>query len=365
VSFHPLKRASRNVNLPALHLSFFVTAIVTELCIRTQLWLTHYPQLGGHGLHIAHLLWGGLFMVIALAILLSFLGRGARQAAAIIAGVGFGFFIDELGKFITEDTNYFYKPTAALIYIIFVVIYLSFRALQRRRGFSQREYLANAIELVKEAAIHDLDRAERRRALDMLDRADPADPMVEPVRDLLRHAETLPTPEPTFVTRIVLRLRDLYVTTVQKPWFTRAMNAVFVLLAVASLVQILTLVFVVGEAIEGNNFFGLIADAFNEANNLSFISYAAILSSLASGVLTLIGVYRLRTSTRMNAYRMFERSLLVEIYVTQVFAFAKSEFSAVFGFLAYLLAWVTLRYMMGAERRLQRLESTGAVPGRS
>ena len=83
VSVHLLQRAPRNSNLAALHLTFFVTAIATELCIRTQLYLTHYPQLGGHGLHIAHLLWGGLFMVVALAILLSLLGRRPRQVAAL------------------------------------------------------------------------------------------------------------------------------------------------------------------------------------------------------------------------------------------------------------------------------------------
>ena len=87
MSLHLLQRAPRNADLGTLHLTFFVTAIATELGIRTQLYLTHYPQLGGHGLHIAHLLWGGVFMVGALAILLSLLGRRARQVAALLADV--------------------------------------------------------------------------------------------------------------------------------------------------------------------------------------------------------------------------------------------------------------------------------------
>jgi hypothetical protein len=44
-----------------------------------------------------------------------------RRAAAIVGGVGF--FIDELGKFITEDNNYFYNPAAALIYLIFIGLF--------------------------------------------------------------------------------------------------------------------------------------------------------------------------------------------------------------------------------------------------
>ena len=68
------RRAPRNMDFGQLQETFLVVAVTTILVIRTQLWLTNYPQLGGHGLHIAHLLWGGMFMVIAIGILVTFLG---------------------------------------------------------------------------------------------------------------------------------------------------------------------------------------------------------------------------------------------------------------------------------------------------
>src|SRR6266511_699235 len=135
-----------------------VCAVGTILLIRTELWLTNYPQLGGHGLHIAHLLWGGLAMLIAIGILVSFLGPFARQVGAVLGGLGLGFFIDELGKFVTSDNNYFYKPTAAIIYIFFIVFFLIARALQRRRELTPREYLVNALELAKDGAVRDMGR---------------------------------------------------------------------------------------------------------------------------------------------------------------------------------------------------------------
>ena len=112
---------------------------------------------------IGDLLWGGLLMLIGLLMLVSYLGRTVRTAGAVIGGLGFGFFIDELGKFITSDNDYFFQPIAALIYIIFIALYMATRAMQRRRGFSQREYLVNAVEALVEAARHDLDEGERRR----------------------------------------------------------------------------------------------------------------------------------------------------------------------------------------------------------
>src|SRR6202022_1730779 len=76
---------------------FLVSAVLTVLGIRAYLQATNYPKIGGGGLHIAHVLWGGLGMVIAIGILLSFLSPGTRRFAALIGGVGFGAFIDELG----------------------------------------------------------------------------------------------------------------------------------------------------------------------------------------------------------------------------------------------------------------------------
>jgi hypothetical protein len=61
----------RDVDFGARLETFFVAAVATVLVIRTQLWLTNYPQLGGHGLHIAHLLYGGIFMVLAIGLLLT------------------------------------------------------------------------------------------------------------------------------------------------------------------------------------------------------------------------------------------------------------------------------------------------------
>ena len=103
-------RPIRNVDAGDLIEMMLVVAVVTIVIIRVSLELSGYPQLGGSGLHIAHVLYGGLMMIGALIIVFALLNISARWAAAFIGGVGFGFFIDEVGKFISNDVNYFFEP---------------------------------------------------------------------------------------------------------------------------------------------------------------------------------------------------------------------------------------------------------------
>src|SRR6266704_5878133 len=118
---------------PLLVDAFLISAVLTVLALRVYLAAAHYPQLGGNGLHIAHVLWGGLLMVAAIGMLLSLLTRTWQLIAAVVGGVGFGLFIDELGKFLTSDNNYFFKPTATLIYALFIVLFLMAREIRHFR----------------------------------------------------------------------------------------------------------------------------------------------------------------------------------------------------------------------------------------
>ena len=49
----PRLRTPRNAEFTSLLETFLIAAIATVLTIRTQLWLTNYPQLGGRGLERA------------------------------------------------------------------------------------------------------------------------------------------------------------------------------------------------------------------------------------------------------------------------------------------------------------------------
>ena len=51
-------RFARSIYGEDLLENFLISAVTAVLLVRLFLYLTGYPQLGGAGLHIAHLLWG-------------------------------------------------------------------------------------------------------------------------------------------------------------------------------------------------------------------------------------------------------------------------------------------------------------------
>jgi hypothetical protein len=333
--------------------TIIICAVGTILIIRTQLWLTNYPQLGGHGLHIAHLLWGGLGMLIAIVLLVSFLSPIVRRVGAILGGIGLGFFIDELGKFLTSDNNYFFKPTAAIIYIFFILFYIVSRALQIRRVPSPQEYLVNALELAKDAAVHEMDEDERRRALRFLDRADQSDPTVATLRTFFRNVRVRPEAQAPLAQQLLDGIRTRYARLATNRWFVRVVTAIFVLWGIATVIEIISLIFTLEPHLRAQKTVKIVSAVTSKGGNYGFVEWANIVSSIVAGVFVLWGLVRLRRS-RLAAYAMWDHALIVEIFFVQVFVFIQTQFGACIGFLISLLLLISIRFMAARERELMR-----------
>ena len=74
-----------------------------------------------------------------------------------------------------------------------------------------------------------------------------------------------------------------------------------------------------------------------------------MISSLVAGALIVIGAIRLPRS-RLDALRWFERGLLVEILVTQVFIFQQRQLQGLVGLIGAIVVWLLVRSAMRAER---------------
>ena len=346
--------AARDFDAGAYLQDFLVAAVVTILATRLFLGLTGFPQLGGGGLHVAHLLWGGLFMLVALVLLLAVLGKRTKRLAALIGGLGFGLFIDELGKFITEDNDYFYRPTVALVYIIFILLFLLSRWIGRRRALSEQELLVNAADLVKEVILDKASREEIARALALLERSGTRGAVADGIRTAVLGAARAPERGPSLPTRAAALARRAYDRLVAQPWFRWLIVVTFVADAVVGVLTALAVVAAIGAA--GGP---ILAEL-----DRSRVALGGLVASLASSALVVIGVARLMAS-RLAAFRWFERSVLVSIFFTQVFLFWQNQLAALGGLAWDIALLVGVSYGIREEVAWREAASIGDGASRS
>jgi hypothetical protein len=326
---------------------FLLSAVSSVLLVRLYLEITGYPQIGSGGLHIAHMLWGGALMMGALVVALSFLGARAQRLTAIIGGVGFGVFIDELGKFITRDNNYFYKPTIGLIYAIFIILYLTFNFLSRRQVLSSREYQLNALTQLEEAILRDLDPTEKARVETLLAKADQKDPITKQLQKLLSSVRTIPPLLPGRAKRLVKWADKQYETF----WHNRNsgiwVRSFFLLEAGVFVFAVLGVIYA---GVDGA------FDIFKgEVSYSAELVWGQLIASVAAAGFAIHGAILVRTS-RLRAYEQFRRATMVNIFLTQFFMFSRIELAAVPGFFFNLALLGLIGY---AIRQEQRLRSAG------
>jgi hypothetical protein len=101
-----------------------------------------------------------LLLFIAAMLPLVLANRWVYRSAAILAGVGIGLFVDEVGKFITQSYDYFFPPAAPIVYAFFLICVLVYLQITKPRPRNARSELYIALEMMEEILDHDLDAHE-------------------------------------------------------------------------------------------------------------------------------------------------------------------------------------------------------------
>jgi hypothetical protein len=308
---------------------FLVAAVASVIGNRVFLVATGYPQVGNGTLHISHAIWGALMMAIAIIIAVTYITPVMRGVVALLGGIGFGFFVDELGKFITRDVNYFFRPTFALIYIIFVAMFFVFRGIESKQ-FGPNEGVSNALEALKAATVGQLDETRRTAAIALLRTTGATGELADRVAALLHDVPVLAAREPGRFARTAMRGRAAYYRWTERRSFGATITALFLFRAVASVV----------------------ATAFVVLDNggiHGFGEWVGTLSAAGSTTLIVIGVCLLPFS-RPRAYRWLNWGLLFDLLVTQIYVFDQQQLVGTIGLAITLVYWVLLHSAIQAER---------------
>jgi hypothetical protein len=320
-----VKRSSGADNL----LLFLITSAASVLCTRVFLYIFNYPQIATGGLHIAHAIFGGLFLTASVVLLLSFHGRRVRQMAAIMAGWGFGQFIDEVGKFITRENNYFYQPVPVIIYLSFIFLFFLYRRLDRYTPKDARELSYDLIEKLEDMADNRFFQQHREQIEDLVTKIlnTPESGyhwFAESIRKLVGGLPILPNPQRG---RVVGRLQNSW------KWlddFTAERKPVFYILLGLFLIYVMLTFWTMSVflyRLGGENFD---PSGIGFTTRIEWYVYVAeVISQVISALWMCQGFWWLIRRQRRKALILFKNGLAINILVTHVFAFYIEQFSAV------------------------------------
>lgn len=324
---------------PILLERFFVAGAASFVGTRIYLSMTGYPQIGGHGLHIAHMLWGGLLMLAAIIAMLAFLGRNVRAVMALAAGVGWGLFIDELGKFITSDVNYFFKPAISLIYATFVILFVVLRGLSARTVEAGPASVAQALEIWQTAELAGWRLGEKDQVRALLRRADAGDPTAAAMLAALAATGPESQVELGPVQRLYRAAAAGYDRICRTSWFIPAVAVIAGVMVATNVAEL------VSEIVRNPRFGG-------QDWRPSVLDVLKFASTLLSSLLLALGLLRLRTD-RLAGFRTMKSGILIALLLGQLLAFYTLQLLALWGLALHLVLLAGVNYAIAQEERLK------------
>jgi hypothetical protein len=353
----PVRRTGAQGFLLLTLLSFAATVGATRLFLT----LTGYPQLAGGTLHIAHVLWGGLFLFLASLLMLIYVNRWIFQLGAVLAGVGVGLFIDEVGKFITAANDYFFPAAAPIVYAFFLLTVLVYQQVRRRRPMDARQELYSAFEEFEGLLDGDLEPGERRALVLRLRRA----AQRAETRDLARLARSLSqfAADPSLkliperrgrLENWLRRVRRWEAESFQRPRFRAALAGVLAALGLLAWKGPAGLLLGAGARITAG-YIGRRVEAI--AGSPLFLSRLSL--ELLAGVLLLGAAVLLLAQREREAITVSSVGLLVMLTVVNLLVFYYEQFSTIItASLQFLALLAVLRY----RQRFLAAEAGGIPP---
>ena len=335
------RKLARNIEAGDYLEYFFVSAVTTILGIRLFLYLTGYPQISSGTFHIAHMLWGGFILALALFLLLVYLNRFVVTLAAALGGIGFGTFIDELGKFITRDNNYFFQPTIAILYVIFIFLFLLIRLVEKSQTLGKKEYLINALILFEEVVYKDLNSLEKDKLLNLLKNSDQRNGLVVALEKIANAMPVVNKENISTLKKIQQKLYEFYTHFRKSPKIQKIVLSLVFLHSISIITSSVIRLITLGGAGDLRAHLSLFSASFID-----------VVISFISSVIIVWGIYQFRKS-RLIGLRIIKLSLLISLFISQVFSFYEIQLLAIFELLQVLFVLTIIQYMLYEEKSYQ------------
>lgn len=335
----PFKRLVPGGNAAWYMLRMVIAFAITVVGTRLYLDVTGYPQLGNSTFHFAHALWGGLLQVIAAMLMLIYLNEWIFSLSAILAGVGIGLFIDEIGKFITQSNDYFFPLAAPIIYVAFILCVFAYFYIRRYQTDDKRATLYGVLEDLEMLLDDDLDSETHRSLINRLESI----PTESTRSDLTALANSLlqflkseqvnvKPPKPTVWSLLLQHLLKFEERWLPKKIVHRLLIVAFTILGSISLFKIVVLLaLVLDQTAIDNPFIATLLENNPLIRGVySFNWYVVSLTvESAIGVLFAIAVIGFLTHHDRTAIQISSTGLIIALTIGNTLSFYFDQFSVV------------------------------------
>ncbi len=330
-------------------LSFAASISGTRLFLE----VTGYPRLGSGEIHIAHVLWGGLFLFIAALLPLILANEWGLRLSALLAGLGIGLFIDEVGKFVTQTNDYFHPAAAPIVYVFFLLTVLLFAYIRTHRRTSARSEMYSVLEQFNEVLDHDLSTEEFKDLNDRLDRVianKQSKPLVELAVNLKHYLEdnrSRVVPEnPIFIDRIRIALQRFEKKYLHSKRFKQVVIVGLIAWGAWALVSPIGYLLISRSAPQLNAFIDQLINnrLVRNASGLNWFE-ARVLIEGSVGVLSLVAVLFMLFKAEKQGVMLAIITLLVTLTVVNPLVFYFEQFSTfIVAILQFILMILLIRY---------------------
>ncbi|HBP50727.1 TPA: hypothetical protein DD455_00075 [Candidatus Shapirobacteria bacterium] len=285
-------------------------------------------------------------MLVGIIISLVYYGKKSIKLASILAGIGWGFFIDEIGKYLTRDNNYWFRPAIIFIYISFILLFFLYRFLEKKSRQTRSSLWHEILEDCEELADNDLEITEKKELLQKIDK--------------FKRLSSSPKEK-----KLLLNLRSLVISTVAKKdkktfnlsrlvatTLRVTYNRLFKKKLVFYALFTYSLWYIIDKSIDSFRLFFnsnkllILQDYYSHYDFFSKADvYMVTLKFIIEGVVAVffaVGlVYWLRGRT-IKGIRFYQWGLLINIFIGSHLKFYFEQFSGVFSLILAFVVWTWL-----------------------
>lgn len=317
-----------------LVMTVMVWGVLSVLVTRAYLIIAKNPMIGFGQWHFAHVLWGGMLMLIAMILVLAFEGKRVRKYGAILCGIGWGLFVDEIGKYLTRDNNYWFRPAIIFIYISFVCLFLIYRYLERVEVKTSTHLFYAVLNRMEEIVEDDLEINEKKSLQNnlkkLLETTKPGNLQIIS-EGILMALKKIKAKKDQNRRSFKMFIKDIFNISYDKVFkrnlFTYGLWTFSVYYATEKLIDIVRILMsgekmaLIQKFYQDYNFFGR-ADVY-------MIVFKLVFEVIAS-ILFLLGARYFWSKKRVRGIRFFKYGLYVSIFFVSIFRFYFEQFEAVY-----------------------------------